>query len=491
MRLVDVGVPSAVVYNGDCVEVMAAMPESSIDAVVCDPPYGLEFMGKEWDKLTRNLMRADSEADKKRLEEYGNSYSGRTSKLPDLGATAKYANEMQLWHEEWAREAFRVLKPGGHILAFGGTRTWHRMAVAIEDAGFEIRDSIAWLYGSGFPKSSNVAISIDKQQGLMGNRGKRSSFAGNINQGQDVEPAKGMDRHQPISEEAKKWDGWGTALKPAFEPVIVGRKPFKGTVAKNVLTHGTGALNIDATRIGNETVKVHNAPKGTLAGGEHGRGSVREEDGTIAYRETQGRWPANVTICHEPECEQVGTVTDSVPNFNTRGEDGPMLTHGGGMHGSNRTGDENEVGVGIWECVEGCQVAELNRQSGTSKSTGGRIGKKANANVNNTPVGNYEKGNPGFGDVGGASRFFYVAKASKKERPKVGETSHPTVKPIALMRWLVRLVTPPGGIVLDPFLGSGTTAEAAILEGFKFVGVEKTEDYLPLIQQRLNKYADG
>jgi hypothetical protein len=337
------------VIHGDSIEAMRAMPEASIDAIVTDPPYGLGFMGKAWDDLPPG--------------------------------------------EEWARECLRVLKPGGHLLAFGGTRTWHRLAVAVEDAGFEIRDSIAWLYGSGFPKSHDVGKALVK--------------AG--------------------ADEAERWQGWGTALKPAFEPIVVGRKPLAGTVAANVLAHGTGALNIDACRVGaqGESLTRGNSINAYMLGGC----STVEELRELAARDAP---------CPDPRKGSARAVLAYLEKWQASG--------GYAQHESGRW-PANVV-------LDDTQAAELD-------------------------------------DQGGASRFFptfkYQAKAPKRERPKVDGVAHPTVKPLELMRWLVRLVTPPGGVVLDPFAGSGTTLEAAKLEGFAAVGIEREAEYLPLIDARLTR----
>jgi site-specific DNA-methyltransferase (adenine-specific) len=288
------------------------MPDNSVDSIVTDPPYELGFMGKSWDNS-------------------GIAYS------------------VELWSQ-----ALRVLKPGGHLLAFGGSRTYHRLASAVEDAGFEIRDQIMYLYGSGFPKSHNL--------------------------------------------KAQQWQGWGTALKPAHEPIVVARKPLIGTVATNVLTYGTGALNIDGSRVGTT--------------------------------DALGRWPANVI--HDGSEE----VLEGFPNT------------------KSGSGNKN---AGNRPSIFG---------NGLGRGKGDGIG----------------------GDEGSAARFFYCAKASKSERNAGLEglpNFHPTVKPIALMRYLVKLVTPSNGTVLDPFLGSGTTAVAAILEGFNWMGCEMTEDYWPIIEARV------
>jgi len=360
--------------HGDCLEVMRTLPDCSVDAVVTDPPYGLSFMGKKWD------------------------YD-----VPSV--------------EVWA-ECLRVLKPGGHLLAFAGTRTQHRMAVRIEDAGFEIRDMIAWVYGSGFPKSHNL----------------------------DGE-----------------WEGWGTALKPALEPITVGRKPLIGTVAENVLAHRTGALNIDGCRVDASDGRplIESKAEKSLHAFGNGLNGSRYAGTTI-----QGRWPAN--LIHDGSDEVVGLFPQS------------KSTGGQSSLGAFRNGD-----------VYG-------------KGKDERLGE-----------------DPGYGDSGSAARFFYCAKASKRDRDdglddapskilamsnqakaefargnihkgesgmnsaKVRKNNHPTVKPTDLMRYLCRLVTPLGGVVLDPFMGSGSTGKAAALEGFDFIGIEREAEYLAIAEARI------
>ena len=374
-------------YHGDCLDVLRELPDCSVDAIVTDPPYGLGFMGREWDALPPGLP--------------------------------------------WAQECLRALKPGGHLLAFGGTRTWHRLACAVEDAGFEVRDSLAWLYGSGFPKSLDVSKAIDKAAGVgrevTGTQPDRWTGKGSVlNFATDRAQAEIPVMGGPVTPAAAQWEGWGTALKPAFEPVVVARKPLAGTVAANVLAHGTGALNIDGCRIEGEPW----TPVAPNIGGRSGgvMGKPREHPGGEPH--AGGRWPANVIL------------------------------------------DES-------------QAAALDEQSGASQS---RIGKPRGADAGDgwgmTATG------AEYDDQGGASRFFYVAKADASERVRVDGIAHPTVKPLALMRWLVRLVTPPGGTVLEPFAGSGTTVEACILEGFKCVAIEREADYLPLIVQRINRRRD-
>lgn len=440
-------------YHGDNRDVLKTLDDSSIDSIVTDPPYELGFMGRAWD-------------------------------------SSGIAYDVDLW-----RECFRVLKPGGHLLSFGASRTFHRMAVAVEDAGFELRDSIAWLYGSGFPKSMDVAKAIDKLDASDERLKRAFTFQTWLRQHltpQQVNEATGTDMGHHLTthptqpsvatavifdalrpllpevpeeierlvaertvesqnfkaravvgtarmvdtkesrlgfagkgyggtgatrdvdltvahtDEAKKWEGWGTALKPAFEPIVVGRKPITGTVAANVLRHGTGAINIDGARIAS------------------------------AEASDAGRFPANVLL------------------------------------------DES-------------QADSLDRQTGVL--TSGANPTKRGSDKFRTAYGDF-KGQvdiePARGaDSGGASRFFptfrYEAKAPGVERPDVDGVQHATVKPLDLMRWLVRLVTPPGGTVLEPFAGSGTTIEAALLEGFRCIAVEIEADHMPLIMQRVKK----
>lgn len=389
----------AVVYNGDCLEVLREFPDNSIDAIVTDPPYELGFMGKAWDGQ-------------------GIAYN------------------VELW-----KHCLRVLKPGGHLLSFGGTRTWHRMACAIEDAGFELRDSIAWLYGSGFPKSLDVSKAIDKAAGatreVTGTAlGARNGNGQNVDYGAFGSAADGRyDVTAASTPDAVKWQGWGTALKPAHEPIVVARKPLIGTVAANVLAHGTGAINIDATRVGMTEKDLIN----TTRNGEYGDTAPGDVGFTKTTMRTPingaGRWPPNVLLDVE-----MSVVLDVQSGTTTSGKS--STTH---------------------EAYEGDSTTGLLR--GVS-----------------TPDNQYS-------DTGGASRFFpvfkYNSKAPGKERPRVDDVAHPTVKPLELMRWLVRLVTPPNGFVLDPFAGSGTTIEAALLEGFDAVAIEREPTYIPLIEERI------
>lgn len=303
-----------ILWFDDCKVLMSQQGENTFDSIVTDPPYGLEFMGKEWDKLSGD----------------------------------------QQWHYSWAIEALRVLKPGGHAMVFGGTRTHHRLMCALEDAGFEIRDVLMWVYGSGFPKSMDISKQLNKQAGYDGG--------------------------------AEEWEGWGTALKPAYEPIILCRKPIsENTVALNVLKWGVGGLNIDGGRVGTDTISTHGG------GDKYANLKTGQSEGVGEYLSHQGRFPAN--LIHDGSEE----VLELLPN--------------------------------------------------------------------------------------NATRFFYCAKASKSERGE-GNT-HPTVKPLALMRYLCRLITPPYGLILDPFTGSGTTLLAANAEGFRAQGIESSSESFEIAYNRL------
>jgi DNA modification methylase len=408
----------SVLHHGDSLNVLAELADESVDAVVCDPPYALDFMGRQWDRWT---------------------------------APAAFES----WCAAWAGQCLRVLKPGGHLLAFGGTRTAHRLAAGIEDAGFEIRDTITWLYASGFPKSHDVSKAIDRAAGA--DRpvvGKLAAPAANGRAGTVALGGAWQDAPDltvPATPEAARWAGWGTALKPASEPVVVARKPLAGTVALNVMAHGTGALNIDAARVAtSEPIVTFDRVVGDRDRSEY-------RTGTGANRravESLGRWPANVVLSHAEDC------------------------------GPDR-------------CEPGCPVRQLDEQTGDRPAGSSLTGAEPRSEGFTGPVygtGNGPRSFEAYGDQGGASRFFpvfrYEAKATTASRPAAGETRHPTVKPVDLMRWLIRLVTPPGGLVLDPFAGSGTTGEAARIEGMRCVLIEREADYLPLIVQRLTRRAD-
>jgi predicted methyltransferase len=402
-------------FHGSNKDILPTFADASFDSIVTDPPYELGFMGKAWD-------------------------------------SSGIAYDVDLW-----REAYRVLKPGGYLLSFGGTRTWHRIAAAIEDAGFEIRDSIAWMYGSGFPKSMDVSKAVEatvttggshstqKRRAVMGDDYAPSAADGTFRK---VESSMDNVRTTPpvfeaTTDEARAWAGWGTALKPAFEPIVVARKPLSGTVAANVLAHGTGALNIDACRV--ETTEDLSGGAYAKNGGRSVSGSLSptgmNREGATAHGEfvqPSGRFPSNVLLDDSQAValdEQTGLLRSGTMRAGTR-----KRSTGGAVYGA----DTREI---------------------VSGDT--------------------------YGDSGGASRFFpvfrYEAKAPGTERPSVDGVAHATVKPLELMRWLVRLVTRRGGHVLDLFAGSGTTGEAALLEGMLCTLIEIEAAHIPLILVRVRK----
>lgn len=422
-------------HHGDCLTVLRELPDSSVDSVVTDPPYDLTA-GKKGGTGAASV-NPNSPAGRSLISTGNGGFMGK-----DWDATG-IAFDPATW-----AECLRVLKPGGYLVAFGGSRTWHRLAAAVEDSGFEIRDSIAWLYGSGFPKSLDVSKAIDKAAGAdrevvgPGRHAGRESASdlGIIN---DDGWAGGQARVEtkPATDDARTWSGWGTALKPAFEPIVVGRKPLVGTVAANVLEHGTGALNIDGCRTGDGS-----GSQGARPDSEPSSDARYRDAGAVPFAATPGprggspagRWPTNVLL-------------------------------------------------------DDSQAAELDQQTGILKS-GAYSGKRNSSKFGHLYgefTGTESSETPREASEGGASRFFptfrYEAKAPGTERPNVDGVQHPTVKPLDLMRWLVRLVTPPGGLVLDPFAGSGTTAEACVHEHMRCITIEREADYLPLIVARLTK----
>jgi site-specific DNA-methyltransferase (adenine-specific) len=527
------------VLHGDCIEQMKLLPAESIDAVICDPPYGLEFMGKDWDSFKPSNSRIRT-----RVDGRTNGATKSTVQTPEayVAGTA-----FQAWCEAWAREAYRVLKPGGHLAAFGGTRTSHRLAAGIEDAGFEIRDTLAWLYGSGFPKSLDVSKAIDKaagaereivgdairpdgrsMQGARGN-GSRASTQGASNGGEPggYNYAAAPPSTAPATPDAELWQGWGTALKPAHEPITLARKPLRGTVAANVLAFGTGALNIDATRIGHAS----DADLAESLAKNPGRDDLVTSDVYGAGRgqqsvNTAGRWPANVILGHSPDCKRVGTKrvkgSGQILDHHRRSTlGGNGQTHGAmrGVTGSDHVDADGLETVEAWECAADCAAAILDQQTGERPT--GAVHPYERTSSPMFPVGQsmtYTQD----ASTGGASRFFYTAKASSSERndglhdlpasgmssdgygsiqtpkldratprenwtPRPVRNSHPTVKPVDLMRWLIRLLAPPGALILDPFAGSGTTGVAARAEQVRCVLIEREAEYLPIIAGRLSQ----
>ena len=407
---------------GDCLEKLKELDDNSVDSIVTDPPYGLSFMGKDWDKV-----KATKET--------------KSQVVKGLGAGMKMTTladniEFEKWVTEWSMECYRVLKPGGYMLAFGGSRMYHRLASGVENAGFEIRDQMMWVYGSGFPKSMDISKQIDKAAGKLEERkviGQREDIL--KKQAKDLREGKrkiketfngdssgngfasvSADITEPVTDEAKQWQGWGTSLKPAHEPIVMGRKPIsEKTVAENVLEWGTGGINIDGCRI--EGIKPQVSRSTSLFQSNH--------DGRLSGDPSEGRFPANIIFD-----EEAGKLLD---------EQTGVLSNAG----SPKKTDSSKTSI-------------------------------------------FGAGLPGkiYSDIGGASRFFYCPKTSKSDRSE--GNNHPTVKPTDLMAYLIRLVTPKGGVVLDPFMGSGSTGKAAVREGMDFIGIERETEYFQIAEARIN-----
>jgi DNA modification methylase len=472
--------------QGDNLELLKKLPDNSVDAIVSDPPYGISFMSKRWD------------------------YD-----VPSV----------ELW-----KEVYRVLKPGGHVLSFGGTRTYHRMVVNIEDAGFEIRDQIMWLYGSGFPKSHNIGKAVDKLQG--NERQLVKEVKNNRTAGSDFGDYGIGDRN--ITKGNSQYEGWGTALKPANEPICVARKPLsEKSVALNVLKWGTGGINIDGCRIGSDTISTIHNPKITGKMGQaHGeqKGYIEGEDTTH-----EGRFPANIIL--ECICDEVIKGEKGELKEFHRKESGSVYGGGKGLgdvKGNYISGDKGDIHTNPM-----CPCRLMDEQSGYLK--GDSLNRKPRkgghreqyVGTDNNEVKNQVVVDKVF-DSGGASRFFYQAKVSKKERNmglddfeettsdnkgngidrvcmnegcgvsmlkpenckcdtpdwrvKPKKNFHPTVKPVSLMAYLCRLVTPPGGTILDPYIGSGSTGIAALLEGFNFIGMDLDPEYVKIAEARIENY---
>lgn len=406
---------NATLYNADCIDVMAGLPENSLDSIICDPPYLISFMSKGFDTQHKSLPGANE------------------------------GQKMQEWHRRWVTEAYRTLKPGGHLAAFGGDRTHHRLMSAMEDVGFELRFNLYWVFGSGFPKSQNASMAIDKMKGvereIVGQTksgGYKRIMTHNADQG--YRPVDYYDEgnkfrsNVPVTSEASQWSGYGTALKPAVEICCVGRKPMIGTLAENLLEWGCGAMNLDACRVGENA--GWNYPNGR--GGKAWQGMESLSKNLVEpIAATLGRFP---------------------PHF---------------LH------DGSDV---VKQCFPDTNSGISTQQRGTGGIWSG---------VSNTPCG------PQYGDSGSASRFFpslpydeedcatlfYCAKASKSDRGDFN--NHVSVKPTNLMKWICRLLTPKGGTLLDPFMGSGSTLKAAVLENFTCIGIEMDADYFAIAEARV------
>lgn len=469
------------ILNADCIAAMRTLPAASVDAIVTDPPYGIEFMGKAWDA------------------------PWRTGHAPSAAPAAAF----QSWCEQWALEALRVLRPGGHLLAFGGPRTWHRLAAGIEDAGFEIRDSLMWMFGSGFPKSLDVSKAIDRAAGA-----ERRVLATRLEHDITRPPGGGAERlmtsagareqrlvetSAPATPAAQRWAGWGTALKPGYEPIVLARKPLSGTVAANLLAHGTGALNIDGCRIGTASPGPGTTSPSSVGGA---RGSMAGQMERVTYDGSAGRWPANMLLSHTEHCRLVGVATVRANGHfpSRRGPSGygsASDSGAGGLKGQDGLDDYRFDGESVerWDCAPDCPVALLDEQTGELLS--GANPTRRRSDKFRTAYGEFageEECTPARGaDRGGGSRFFYCSKTSRHERDAgtADGNPHPTVKPIDLMRWLLRLVTPPDGVALDLFAGSGSTICAGELEQLHVLGIERDPEYAELARRRAAWWASA
>jgi site-specific DNA-methyltransferase (adenine-specific) len=541
------------VINGNNIDLLKNYPDNYFDAIVTDPPYGL---GKE--PNAEEVMKGWIE--KGYHEVSGSGFMGKEWDA--------FIPQPIFW-----KEVFRVLKHGGHVVSFFGTRTYDWGVMAMRFAGFEVRDCIQWLYGSGFPKSHNISKAIDKLHGaereVVGVRNdilKKQSkdielghrkYVDSLNSGAS-ERNNGFvnvsaDITAPSTEEAKQWDGWGSALKPANEPIVLARKPLeKGlSIAENVLKWGTGGINIDGCRVGFTDNVNMGAKQSTnnLSKVKFFDDDRNDLENPIQTYKDGGRFPANLILTHHPECECKGLKkVKTGKNIEEKGSGG-IWHKSSGLPVGNQYGDENgEETIEDWDCHENCPIRIMDEQSGILKS--GKLIGEYNGFGNNGIYGKSGTSNRNYeSDTGGASRFFYCAKASKSERnkglegfeekekpdnyimPKLtcsecgskridssnllvcgcnGKTHyeqqnsvesknnlaggnknfHPTVKPVKLMQYLVKLITPPNGKVLDPFCGSGTTGIACKLEGFEFIGLEQDAEYSKISQSRIDNYEE-
>lgn len=464
--------------RADCVDFLRTLDANSVDSVVCDPPYGLEFMGKEWDRLSVEDERTDTRGVVDPLAwggtqdspNGGNAYSRsriRTNAVSYGGDPAAVGRQMQAWHAAWLTECLRVLKPGGHLLAFGGTRTFHRLVCAAEDAGFEARDTLAWVYGSGFPKALDVSKALDAAVGAVRETGPVDPVrAGRlVNQQADYVTDTGwsagsrtVTRDPPATDLARKYHDWKTALKPAHEPILLARKPLDGTVAANVMAWGVGGLNIGGCRTSlddvpdpSKHVQRQQSNRITWEGGEHSGFSADHVQPTY---NTDGRYPTNLLLDREAAQALDAQVGPRTSGKVTR-EYEPTLEKSQSMGAKRRKLSPDTV---------------YSDSGGVSRYF---------------PVFDFDTTDEAHAvDV---LRLFYHGKVTRKERNSAGENNHPTLKPVALMAWLCRLVTPPDGVVLDPFMGSGSCGIAAVQEGFHYVGVERDAAYFEIAQRRVLK----
>ena len=485
--------PQWAVFQGDALELLRTLPSESIDSIVTDPPAGITFMGREWD----------------------HHKGGR--------------DQWVAWLTEITRECLRVLKPGGHALFWALPKTSHWTATAVEDGGFELRDVITHHFGSGMPKSHCASKAIDKKLGTTSERQVFATYTASGNAGTSTKDkggtyGVGVANSEPVeltrtlggSPEARAWDGWGTGLKPSSEHWILARKPLSGTLADNLLRHGAGALNIDDCRVGTDWQEP-DRPASWAASGHSAKPEAEKiaaPPGIGMQLHPGGRWPTNAVFTHSESCQVVGSrdvpANGSIGAHTPAAKKKKTVTAFGdfaarGAWQAHGNGDGTET-VSVYDCAEDCPVRVLERQSG-NLSPGNHPKIRAGMGYGSTSVGGEYAGRQTEG--GTAARFFprfewsgehddpflYSGKASTKEREAGCENvppaesgrhnDHTTVKPVALMRWLVRLVTPPGGVCLDIFCGSGTTGVACVLEGFHFMGFEAESRFVDISRARI------
>lgn len=433
--------PKVSLINDDCFRVLPSIADCSIHTAVIDGPYGIRFMGKAWDGADIERM-TESHRRKQTAPARTGKWARKSSRCHDGRAFSAgkynlslYANRgFQSWTREWASQMYRILKPGGYLVSFGSTRTYHRMAAGIEDAGFEIRDQLAWVFGSGFPKSHNL-------EGL--------------------------------------WEGWGTALKPGWEPICLGRKPIEGLVAENVSAHGTGALNIDGCRVATDEILReesggipcrHDEHSSRRREGEATKGRTYEEKGSTNFAATpgprggdeRGRWPAN--LCHDGSDEVLGAFPQAP------GAQAPVR------------GTEPSAAADGTRC--------FNKFARTANSAPRIETDESAARFFYCPKADRADRNAGCENMPAKEILWSSGKANpgsfqSANTNRVVTNFHPTVKPTALMRWLCRLVTPPGGTVIDCLMGSGSTGRGAVLEGFSFIGIEREAPYFAIAEARI------
>jgi DNA modification methylase len=409
------------IINSDCIEAMKQMADNSVDAIVTDPPYELGFMGKSWD-------------------------------------STGIAFNVEVW-----KEALRVLKPGANLIAFSGSRTYHRMAVAIEDAGFEIRDQIMWVYGSGFPKSMNIAKALDKTNGFQGEvigteKVDIGMQGGSMHSGRSTNV---VEREiTKLSDQAQKWEGWGTALKPAHEPMVLARKPLEGTVVNNVLTYGVGGLNIDGSRVEG---KLEGDPN-RFAKTDGGEFVMELHDAPIVRNE--GRWPAN--FIHDGSDEVVALFPESKGMATQKSGSNINIYGGNALYESSTTFPDTRQGFN-----DSGSAARFFYCAKTSKAD------------RNEGLDNFPTKQKIFNGQNDTSSDYVEGSVENKFTTQPSANHHPTVKPTELMRYLCKLITPPKGVILDPFMGSGSTGKGAVKEGFDFIGIDQSSEYCEIARARI------